>query len=200
MRDAPPPEFEAIITPHRSLSAAGLRRLVAVLLLMSASLSTGLWLIGAWPVVAFNGAEMLLALVLLHRNHTARRSTERLLLTGSELTVLRTDRAGRERRRVLDSAWLQAVVHERPGRTPALLLVERGHQLEVGAELGEAEKRDLAEALRAALFRSCLRHPVFENPQIDAGPPSTARRACAPRRRAPASWPARRPRSPAGRR
>ena len=36
--------------------------------------------------------------------------------------------------------------------------------MEVGAELGEAEKRDLAEALNLALHRH--RNPVFDNPQL----------------------------------
>jgi hypothetical protein len=36
--------------------------------------------------------------------------------------------------------------------------------VEVGASLGEHEKRDLAEALRDALDR--WRHPRFDNPQL----------------------------------
>ena len=165
MPDAPP-LFEAIITPHRSLGPAGLRRLVAFLLLLSATVSTVVWLIGAWPVVVFNGAEMLLALYLLRRNARDRETTERLVLSAGGLVVLRTDRRGRRHERRLDAGWLQAILHERPGRTPALLLVERGHQLEVGADLGEEEKRSLAEALRAALH--ALRNPVFDNPQLQA--------------------------------
>ena len=160
----PRPHFEAVITPHRSLSEAGLRRLVAFLLLLSATVSTGLWFIGAWPVIGFNGAEMLLAVVLLRRNARERARVERLLLSDAGLVVQRTDTRGRSQVRHLNYAWLQAVLEERPGRTPVLLLVERGRQLEVGTDLGEAEKRDLAAALRAALFR--LRNPVFDNPQL----------------------------------
>ena len=160
----PRPQFEAVITPHRSLSEAGLRRLVAFLLLLSATVSTGLWFIGAWPVIGFNGAEMLLAVVLLRRNARERARVERLLLSDAGLVVQRTDTRGRSQVRRLNYAWLQAVLEERPGRTPVLLLVERGRQLEVGTDLGEAEKRDLAAALRAALFR--LRNPVFDNPQL----------------------------------
>lgn len=162
-----PPTFEAVITPHRSLGPIGLRNLVAFLLLLSGTISTGLWLIGAWPVVAFNGLEMLLAVYLLCRKAAERRVTERLVLSGNGLQVVRFDRAGRATTRRLDTGWLQAILHERPGRTPALLLVERGHQLEVGADLGEAEKRDLATALRAALHRQ--RNPRFDNPQLQDG-------------------------------
>ena len=162
--DSVPPTFEAIITPHRSLGETGLRRLVAVMLLLSATVSTGVWLLGAWPVLGFNGAEMALAIVLLRRNARERRTTERLVLSERGLQVVRIDGRGRETARRLDNAWLQAVLQDRPGRTPALLLVERGRQLEVGTDLGEAEKRDLAQALRAALHRQ--RNPRFDNPQL----------------------------------
>ncbi len=156
--------FEAIITPHRSLGPTGLRRLIAFLLLLSATVSTVLWLLGAWPAIAFNVLEMGLALYLLRRNARDRGTTERLVLSGAALLVRRTDRHGRTVERSLDAAWLQAILHERPGRTPALLLVERGHQLEVGHDLGETEKRSLAAALRDALF--ALRNPTFDNPQL----------------------------------
>ena len=156
--------FEAIITPHRSLSPAGLRRLVALLLLLSAGISTGLWFIGAWPVVGFNGAEMLLAVVLLRRNAREKGQEERLVLSDTGLHIVRTDLRGRRTVRRLQTGWLNAVLQTRPGRTPSLLLVERGRQVEVGAQLGEDEKRDLAAALRAALHRQ--RNPVFDNPQL----------------------------------
>lgn len=162
-----PPHFEAIITPHRSLGPAGLRRLIAFILGLSAIISTGLWFAGAWPVIGFNGAEITLAVVLLRRNARQRHTIERLLLSPSGLRILRTDAAGRSREQHLDGAWLNAVLQERPGRTPALLLVHRGRQLEVGADLGESEKRSLAEALRNAMFRQ--RNPIFDNPQLREG-------------------------------
>ncbi len=159
-----PPQFEAVITPHRSLGDAGLRRLIAVILLLSAIISTGLWFIGAWPVIGFNGAEVALAVILLRRNARQRNVTERLLLSPAGIRVVHTDASGRQRERRLEGAWLNAVLQERPGRTPALLLVHRNRQLEVGADLGDAEKRDLATALTAALHRQ--RNPVFDNPQL----------------------------------
>jgi DNA-directed RNA polymerase subunit L len=40
--------------------------------------------------------------------------------------------------------------------------------VEVAAALGEAEKRDLANALTEALYR--VKHPVFDNPQLRTQP------------------------------
>ena len=159
------PWFEAVITPHRSLGPVGLQRLIIVLFLLSSCLSTGLLLIGAWPVVGFNGLEMGLALYLLRRNWNERHSTERLILSGGGLIVRRTCSRGVVSERRLDSMWLQALLEERPGRAPALLLVERARQMEVGKDLGELERRSLFDALKEALYRQ--RNPIFRNPQLE---------------------------------
>ena len=166
MSPRPSATFEAVIIPHRSLTRAGLRRLVGFICVLSTVISLGLWYIGAWPVVGFNGAEIALALVLLRRNARASRASELLLLSDEGLRVVRTDMAGRRVERRLQSAWLRAGLEERPGRVPALWLSDRGGRMEVGAELGEAEKRDLALALVAALHRH--RNPTFDNPQLRA--------------------------------
>jgi uncharacterized membrane protein len=157
-------QFEAVIVPHRSLSPAGLRWVLGILLLLSGVVSAGLWYLGAWPVIGFTGIEAVLAVWLLHRNATGTKATELLLLSDAGLLVVRTDRAGRRRERRLSGEWLRADLEERPGQVPALLLRDRGKRMEVGAALGEAEKRQLATALQDAIHRQ--RHPVFDNPQL----------------------------------
>ncbi len=161
---SPTTEFEAVIIPHRSLSRVGLQWLVGFICLLSTMISLGLWFIGAWPVIGFNGAEIALAVVLLRRNARAARASELLLLSDEGLRVVRTDMGGRRAERTLQPAWLRADLEERPGRAPALWLSDRGIRMEVGAELGEAEKRDLAAALASALHRH--RNPQFDNPQL----------------------------------
>ena len=156
--------FEAVIVPHRSLSPRGLQVLVGAICLLSAGLSAGLTLVGAWPVVAAFGLEVGLAVMLLRRHALDARACEMLLLSDAGLRVVRTDARGRRSEQSLEPAWLSVSLEERPGRVPALWLSNRGRRLEVGAALGEDEKRDLAGALRAALHR--WRNPVFDNPQL----------------------------------
>jgi len=163
----PTAAFEAVIIPHRSLTRSGLRWLVGIICLLSTGISLGLYFIGAWPVIWFNAAEIALAVVLLRRNARASRASEMLLLSDVGLRIVRTDVSGRRVERTLQSAWLRAALEERPGRTPVLWLSDRGGRMEVGAELGEDEKRDLATALSAALYRH--RHPTFDNPQLRDG-------------------------------
>ncbi len=158
------PVFEAVIVPHRSLSRRGLRMLIGLICTLSGGVSAGLWLVGAWPAVGFCGAEIGLAVALLRWDARRVRASELLLLSEAGLRVVRTDARGQRREQVLQPAWLGVLLEDRPGRVPALWLTNRGRRFEVGAALGEVEKRDLAEALRAALQR--WRNPVFDNPQL----------------------------------
>jgi uncharacterized membrane protein len=165
--DLPATLFEAVIVPHRSLSAAGLRLLLlAICGMCSASAGIFVWL-GAWPVGGFTGIELLLAALLFRLNGRAVRGSELVLLTEAGLRVVRTDPDGTRRERTLSPAWLNLVMEERPGRVPGLVLVARDVRVEIGRSLGEAEKRDLADALGQALER--LRSPRFDNPQLREG-------------------------------
>ena len=159
--------FEAVITPHRSLGRRGFRVLVAAILLLSGAVTAGLWWLGAWPAVGINGAEILLALLLLRWNARQARACEMLLLSDLGLRVVRVDARGRRQERVLPAAWLRVLLQERQGRAPGLYLLARDAHVEVAQALGEAEKRDLAAALHDALDR--WRHPRFDNPQLRDG-------------------------------
>jgi len=156
--------FEAEVVPHRSLSTRGLSILLASMGVVSLTVTTLCWWVGAWPIAGFNGAEMLLAALLLRMHIRGLRAREVLLLTGQHFRVLRFDQDGNRTERQLPVAWLNVVVEERPGRVPGLFVVTHGRREELARALGENAKRDLAEALRGALHR--LRHPVFENPQL----------------------------------
>lgn len=156
--------FEAIITPHRSLSRRGMWRLLAAIFVACTLNASVFVAVGAWPVGGFTGVELILAAVLLRLNTRAARACELLLLTPSTLRVVRTDPAGARQETRLPSGWLNVLLEERPGRVPALYLVAHGAKEEVGTVLGEAAKRDLAEALAQALHR--MRNPRFDNPQL----------------------------------
>ena len=157
------PVFEAVVTPHRSLGKRGVR-LVGIAILLSCGVNAALaLLLGAWPVAIFAVAELGLAFHLFRRSiHT--RVEERLMLTEARLVIQRWDRAGRASRMDLPTAWMRVALEERPARVPALLVRGRFRPVEVGASLGEQEKRSLAEALGEALH--ALRHPAFDNPQL----------------------------------
>jgi uncharacterized membrane protein len=156
--------FHALIVPHRSLTPRGLRAVVLLLLGATALVVLRFLLIRAWLVMPFSIVEVGLAVTLLVANARTGRASELVILTDAALSVIRTDRAGRRREHKFSSAWVQVVLEEPPGAVPRLLLASRDVREEIGAMLGEAEKRDLAGALREALWR--MRNPVFDNPQL----------------------------------
>jgi uncharacterized membrane protein len=159
-----PTLFEAVIVPHRSLSRRGLRLLIGVIGCLCALTAFRFWLIGAWPVIVFSAVEVGLAVLLLLINANQARATEMILLTDRTLRVVRTTAAGQRQERQLLTDWLNVALEEAPGRVPRLVLVARGVREEVGAVLGEAERRDLAHALKEALH--AVRNPRFNNPQL----------------------------------
>ncbi len=125
------------------------------------------WL-GAWPVGGFTGLELGLAAFLFRLNVRSARASELVMLRPDSLHVVRTDPNGVRQAFELSPSWLNVLLQDRPGRVPALLLVSRDMQHEIGRSLGEAEKRDLAAALQDALHR--WRNPRFDNPQLRADP------------------------------
>jgi uncharacterized membrane protein len=161
---AAPTLFEAEIVPHRSLSPRGIFFVLGFVFTVSASVSTMFWWLGAWPIAAFNGGEVLLAAALLRQHARSRRQREVLRLTEGGLCIERFDIDGGRSEVFLPAAWLRAHLEEKPGRVPGLFLSTRGRREEIARVLGEPQKRDLAEALRDALYR--LRHPIFDNPQL----------------------------------
>jgi uncharacterized membrane protein len=162
--DAEPCLFEAVIVPHRSLSPRGLWLLIGAITGLSVVTTTVFWLLGAWPVAIFNGAEITTAALLLRYNARAARANEVILLSASALRIIRTAQDGGRTEQSLPPAWLRVVLEERKGRVPGLFLAASRTRVEVGASLGEPEKLSLAEALRAAL--DAWRNPRFDNPQL----------------------------------
>lgn len=156
--------FEALIIPHRSLSPRGVRLLTGAFAVCGVLIAARFWLLGAWPVIGFAVVEIALAAILLQLNVRRACSSELVLLNEDALRIVRTDPAGCRTERALPTAWLNVRLLEEAGKTPRLVLGSHLGQEEVGASLGETEKRDLAQALREVLHRS--RHPSFDNPQL----------------------------------
>jgi uncharacterized membrane protein len=156
--------FEAELKPHRSLSPRGVAIVLGFLGVVSLCVTTMFYFMGAWPIVGFNGGEMLIAAALLRSHARSRRAREVLLLTAQDLRILRFDEDGKRTERFLPAAWLNIVLEERPGRVPALYASTHGRREEVARALGEPEKRSLAAALSAAI--DGMRHPHFDNPQL----------------------------------
>jgi uncharacterized membrane protein len=162
---AEPVLFEATTTLPPGLTPRGLRIVAAGVVLASAAIGCLFAWLGAWPILGFVGAEaaLVLGLLALHQRWT-RRASETLTLAGGRLTIRRTDWRGRRETLAFEPYWTRLLLEERPGRACALLLRQHRMSVEIGASLGEAQRRDLAAALGDALRR--YRTPDFDNPQL----------------------------------
>ena len=157
------PLFEAILTPYRSISRRGVAVVFVLLAIAVLLLNIMMVHLGALPVIGFSGAGFILLATFYAMNLRAARAGETIVLTPERLTVTRTDSRGRRSETVLSPYWLSVTLEERPGSVPVLAIVGKRERCVVGSHLGEAERRDLAQALEAAFRR--LRSPSFDNPQ-----------------------------------
>lgn len=161
MTSSPPPDepalFDAELRPHRSLSPRGF--LVLMLAACAISFAGGLafFLAGAWPVVGFLGADVLLIYLAFRASYRSGRLVERLHLTRDRLTVSRVWPGGRSRSWEFQPYWLQVVfddtaIADERANCP-LILRSHGKALAIGSFLTRQERREVAVALRQALGR-----------------------------------------------
>jgi uncharacterized membrane protein len=141
--------FDAVLTPHRSLSPLGFLLLMTALVSVSFLAGVFFLLAGAWPVTGFLGLDVLLVYIAFRVSYRRARTYETLHLTRRALTVRRVDPAGGERHWQFSPAWLQVLLDDR--RACPLTLRSHGKSLAIGGFLTAEERRGLAEALSAAL-------------------------------------------------
>ncbi|MDZ7714358.1 MAG: DUF2244 domain-containing protein [Rhodovibrio sp.] len=99
--------FDAILTPHRSLSKRGFTLLMTGVCVVSFTAGLGFFLIGAWPVVGFMGLDVLLIYGAFKLNFRAARLYETVTLTRDDLTVRRVSPRGDSQIWRFQPAWLQ---------------------------------------------------------------------------------------------
>ena len=154
-----PTLFEARSTPLNSLDERGFRIVAGLLILAFTFSGTVFTLMGAWPVMAFVGAETLLVIGLLfsYRRHAAR-SLETVTLSEGRLTICRRDGKRREEAS-FDPFWARLRWED-----TRLFVGHRSAAIEIGRFLTPEEREDLEQSLNAVLRR--YRNPVFDNSQL----------------------------------
>jgi uncharacterized membrane protein len=147
-----PTLFSAILTPHRSLPAAGF--LAVMLALGGISFASGIMflLLGAWPVIGFLGLDVALVYWAFRSNYRAASAYEEVTVTASELKLRKVSHRGEVAEWSLNPLWvkLDREVDEEFG-IAQLFLVSRGRRLPVAGFLAPNEKESFAAALGAAI-------------------------------------------------
>ncbi len=143
--------FDAELTPHRSLSPRGFLFLMSAICGLSFAAGFGFFLAGAWPVVGFLGADVLLIYLAFRINYRRGRMRETLRLTRDLLTVQRFDCRGRTASWKFEPTWLQVLTDAVSDDSRPLVLRSHGNSVAIGAFLTPEERGELAAALQEAL-------------------------------------------------
>lgn len=149
--DGAPVVFDAVLTPHRSLSPRGFAILMTAVAGVSFSAGLAFFLIGAWPVMGFFGLDLLLFYWAFRVNYRRGRMYENLRLTREDLTVRRVDHWGAAKTWQFQPYWLQVLMDDPPRHESQLRLRSHGRAVTVGSFLTPEERLDLAQALRREL-------------------------------------------------
>jgi len=153
VENAPAPILDLTLNPHRSLGPRGFAVVMGVL--CGASFLAGCLFVslGAWPVVGFLGADVLLVWIAFRISYARATASERLTLHADRFEIVRTDRAGRVDTRTLEPYWLKVRIEHHGAEAPVVKLASHGRTTSVGRFLGPAQRVELAAAIEAALAR-----------------------------------------------
>lgn len=151
MRGSPLP-FRAVLTPQRSLSRSGF--IVLMIVVCGVSLVSGLafLLVGAWPVLVFFALNVLLIYLAFRLNNRSARLYELIEVTRDRLIVTRRAPSGRLESFEFNPYWVRLRLAEGPNGRNDLRLTLHHRQLSFGRFLTDDERRELADALGAALL------------------------------------------------
>jgi uncharacterized membrane protein len=150
------PIFAVTLSPHRSLSPAGMALFLTVFAALNLIAGTLFWYLGAWPVVGFMGLDVALVWLALRWNNRQAHRSENVIVTGGELQLRRFDSHGRLLEKlVFARGFVQVDLQHDTEREliGKLFLRSRGRAYELGSFLGAQERLALARSLRKALAR-----------------------------------------------
>lgn len=146
------PDFQAELTPHRSLGRNGflfLMFFVSVTCFLSGIMFL---VIGAWPVFLFMGLDVLIVFAAFKINYRDGRRKERIYVTRDELKVEKVDPSGRVKEHRFNPFWTRFEVdrHEEHG-VLSMRLISREVTLVIGSFLNPEDRASFAVAFNHAL-------------------------------------------------
>ncbi len=146
-----PRTFRAVLHPHRSLSERGFLLLIGFIAAVSFATGLAFYSLGAWPILGFYGLDVLAIYIAFRLNYRSGRAYELIELSPEILKVTQVQPSGRSRSFDFNPYWVKVLVDEWPDGSADLKLASHGREFEFARFLNADEKKDFAEALRAAL-------------------------------------------------
>lgn len=142
-----------VLYPHRSLSPRGFLILMSMIGFVSFCVGLGFLLIGAWPVFGFFGLDVALIYLAFKLNYRSGREYEMLTVSPDVLELKRFHPSGSHETINLNPYWARVkLISGYPDGRNSLRLVAQGKEILFGQFLTDDERKDLADALTAALL------------------------------------------------
>lgn len=155
MSEAPDQTFRATLRPYRSLGRKGFIILMTVLIGLNFAAGTAFYLLGAWPIAPFLGADVALVWWAFRKNYADALKEERIEVTAHELILRRFDHNKEREELRFTRSWVKVELEEDKERDliGGLYLRFRGERTEIGRFLGAHDRKEVADLLRAALAK-----------------------------------------------
>lgn len=148
----PPPIFSATLWPHRSLSRGGFGWVMAVATIgLATPLVFVLGTAALWVLAGFALLDLALLFGFIHLTYRSGRVIEEISIWSDRLRVVRTDPNGAERVWEANPHWVTVRLVPTQRIEDYLMLSSAGRDIELGAFLTPAERRDLAARIQSAL-------------------------------------------------
>ena len=147
--------FRATLRPYRSLNRTGFILLMAVLIALNFAAGTAFYLLGAWPIAPFLGADVGLVWWAFRKNYNDALKEEQIEVTAHELILRRFDHQKQREELHFTRDWVKVELEEDKERDliGRLFLRSRGERTEIGRFLGARDRKAAAALLRAALAK-----------------------------------------------
>lgn len=153
--------FDAHIRPNRSLPNPGFYALMIALVALSFTAGIAFVAMGAWPVIGFFGADVLLVWLCFRLSYRDGKRLEIVRVTPRDILVARRGPTGQETRYRLPAAWTRVELDGEGEPDVQARLSSQGKCLIIGALLSPKEREALAQAVREALHKARRPKPVL---------------------------------------
>lgn len=149
------PLFAATLTPHRSLTPAGKRIVISLVVAMALVPGLVFYVAGAWPVVGFMGLDVLAIWLAMTISLRGGKSYEVLTLWPGALELKKVDPRGETETLGFVPTTVRFLIdRDFNERVTALWLREGDRRVPLGAFLSTDEKLSLSKAFGTALRKS----------------------------------------------
>jgi uncharacterized membrane protein len=146
--------FNATLRPNPPMSAGALKLVLAVVAAINLSFASWFVAHGAWPVTPFMGADIALLAWAFHASRLAARRREELRVTQSCLRLERFPPRGSPTHVEFNPYWVRVELEEPQRSASRLTLRSHGRVEQIGTFLPPAERRSVAQALKAAIWKA----------------------------------------------